>query len=250
MVPSTIPCRAGTEPGMLVRSTTSKPATCSAMVAILPRISCSVKFLEPTTISLPAAPSSGWMPAARRRGCTGWPPAGRTPAARRQATAAPATAQGQDPRPHGHSPRGRATCSTTRPSQSTARGQQRHQDRPADQQRVQAEVDAGDEEDAQAPAVDEGGQRGGADQQHQRGAHAGEQDGDGEGQLHPEQDGERAHPHPAAGLHQPGVDALDADQGVAQHRQRRVQHQGSTAVPNPKPSQVASSTNRPIAGAA
>ena len=59
--PESMSSRTGWDPGTLVMSSVSKPAACTASTPILPRISCSVKFLDVTRTSVPSAPSTGRM---------------------------------------------------------------------------------------------------------------------------------------------------------------------------------------------
>src|SRR5215213_8374092 len=85
--------------------------------------------------------------------------------------------------------------------------------------------DAG--EDVAAEARSERVRRNGGDaHQHlRRDAHACHDDRPGQRQLEPDESGEAAHPHPACRLDQRLVDAVEADDDVAQNRKDAEEHQ-------------------------
>ena len=104
-------------------------------------------------------------------------------------------------------------------------GQERGRDRPRqDETRVhggQAAEDVG----AEASGADGRGDGGGA-YRHDRGdAHAGQDHGQGEGQLDQAQPLARRHAHPGRRLEHRGVDLLDAGHGVAQDGKERIEHE-------------------------
>ena len=114
-----------------------------------------------------------------------------------------------------------SSSSSTRPSHSMSRASRATSTRAGDHQREAEAARCRSAGSRRGPGVDEGGQRGGADQQHQRGAHAGHDHRHGERQLDAQQHAAAGHADPAAGLDERAVDALQAGDRVAQHRQDR-----------------------------
>src|ERR1019366_8943031 len=88
------------------------------------------------------------------------------------------------------------------------------------------DVDAGIDDVTQPAAPDEGAQGAGADDEHQGGAQAGEDERRGERQLDAAQRLPAGHPHAPGGADGVGVDALDAHHGVAQHGKSAVGDEG------------------------
>lgn len=73
MMPSTMAIRTLFDPGTLVRSSVLAPADSNRITAILPKMICSVKFLEPTAIWAPSSSTPSIGPASWPLGT--YPPA-------------------------------------------------------------------------------------------------------------------------------------------------------------------------------
>lgn len=79
-------------------------------------------------------------------------------------------------------------------------------------------------EDAEAAAADQGGDRHHADRLHQHDADAGEDHGEGERHVDAGQDLQACQPHAGGRIAHRRIDALQADDGIGDDRQQRIEH--------------------------